>query len=296
MKLSSRPLLLLLLLLSASLSVSLHVRAADQPAPAFVGPGKSGEELAALPQTPGAKGEQSRHYRFEEAGREMGYHLYVPQSYDANQGAPLVVALHGYGVNHDFFFGVVQDLPQLCEQYGFICVAPMGYSISGWYGAPMSVPGAPPPGSNLPVPQTGDNAEQLRERELSERDVLNVVALVQEEYKVDSARVYLMGHSMGGFGTWFLGQKYSDRWAAIAPMSGINANGLKALDIATLAKLPVMVAVGEQETATVVESKKAVELLKAAGGEAEYVEIAGGTHGSMVAPSTARILEFFSKH
>jgi predicted peptidase len=290
MKRSSGTLLLLLL------SASLQAWAADQPSPAFVGPGQSSEELAALPQTPGAKGEQSRHYRFEEAGREMGYHLYVPQGYDAGKGAPLVVALHGYGVNHDFFFGFVQELPQLCEQYGFICVAPMGYSISGWYGAPMTVPGAPPPGSNLPVPQTGDEAEQLRERALSERDVLNVVALVQSEYKVDPDRVYLMGHSMGGFGTWFLGQKYSERWAAIAPMSGINENGRKELDIPTLAKLPVLVAVGEQETATVVESKKAVEQLKAAGGEVEYVEIAGGTHGSMVAPSTALILEFFAKH
>jgi len=28
----------------------------------------------------------------------------------------------------------------------------------------------------------------------------------------------------------------------------------------------------------------------------DYVEIAGGTHGSMVAPSTAQIMEFFSKH
>lgn len=283
-------------LLPLLLSASLQAWAADQPAPAFVGPGMSSEELAALPQSPGARGDQSRHYRFEEAGREMGYHLYVPQSYDPAVGAPLVVALHGYGVNHEFFFGFVQELPQLCEQYGFICVAPMGYSISGWYGAPMSVPGAPPPGSNLPVPQTGDDAAQQRERELSELDVLNVVALVQEEYKVDPERVYLMGHSMGGFGTWFLGQKYSERWAAIAPMSGINENGRNALDIPTLAKLPIMVAVGEQETATVVESKKAVEQLKAAGGEVEYVEIAGGTHGSMVAPSTARIMDFFSKH
>lgn len=291
MNYSSR--LALLLLLPA---MALPAAAADGPAPAFVGNGPSSEELAALPQTPGAKGDQARHYRFEDAGREMGYHLYVPQSYDANKGAPLVVALHGYGVNHEFFFSTVPELPQLCEQHGFICVAPMGYSISGWYGAPMTVPGAPPPGSNLPVPQTGDEAEQLRERELSERDVLNVIELVQSEYKVDPARVYLMGHSMGGFGTWFLGQKYSDRWAAIAPMSGINANALAELDIVTLAKLPVVVAVGEQETATVVESKKAVELLKAAGGEVEYVEIAGGTHGSMVAPSTARILEFFAGH
>jgi len=270
--------------------------AGQAPPPAFVGPGPSSETLAALPQTPAAKGDQERHYRLEKAGREMAYHLYVPQKYDPVKGAPLVVALHGYGVNYGFFFSAVKDLPALCEQYGFICVAPMGYSTSGWYGAPMTVPGTPPPGSRLPVPQTGSEKEQLLERELSELDVMKVIEIVRREYRIDSKRMYLMGHSMGGFGTWFLGQKHLDMWAAIAPMSGINDAGLKELDFQKIARKPVLVAVGEQETETVVTSKKAVEALKAAGGEVIYVEIAGGTHGSMVAPSTARILEFFSRH
>jgi poly(3-hydroxybutyrate) depolymerase len=270
--------------------------AGEAPAPAFVGPGPSSEALAAAPQTKGAKGDQERHYRLEEAGREIGYHLYVPQSYDPKKPSPLVVALHGYGVNYGFFFSFVKDLPALCEQHGFICVAPMGYSTTGWYGAPLTVPGAPPPGSKLPVPQTGSTEEQLRERHLSEADVMKVLDIVRHEYKVDPKRIYLMGHSMGGFGAWFLGQKHLDTWAAIAPMSGINDNGLKALDFKKLARKPVLVAVGEKETDTVVTSKKAVDALKAAGGEAVYVEIAGGDHGSMVAPSTARILEFFSKH
>jgi len=269
--------------------------AAEAPAPAFVGPGPSSEALAAMPQTPGAKGDQERHYRLEEAGREMGYHLYVPRSYDRNKPSALVVALHGYGVNHGFFFSFVKDLPALCEQHGFICVAPMGYSPSGWYGAPMSVPGAPPPGSKLPIPQTGSNDEQLRERQLSERDVMKVLEIVRQEYRIDPRRIYLMGHSMGGFGTWFLGQKHIDTWAALAPMSGINENGLKALDLKKLARKPLLVAVGEKETDTVVTSKKAVDALKAAGGDVTYVEIVGGDHGSMVAPSTAQILEFFSR-
>ena len=285
-------------LLTALLLCSLAGPAAAGQAPAapYVGPGPSSEELAALPQTAGAKGFQERHYRLDKAGREMGYHLFVPGKYDGRTGAPLVVALHGYGVNYGFFFSFVTELKTLCEQYGFICVAPMGYSPSGWYGAPMSVPGTPPPGSRLPVPQTGSEKEQLLERELSELDVMKVIEIVRREYKVDARRMYLMGHSMGGFGTWFLGQKHADMWAAIAPMSGINDNGLKELDIRKLARIPVLVAVGEQETDTVVASKKAVAALEAAGGKVTYVEIAGGTHGSMVAPSTARIMEFFSKH
>src|SRR5688500_1791965 len=120
--------------------------------------------------------------------------------------------------------------------------------------------------------------------------------IVKSEYKIYAKRIYFMGHSICGFGTWFLGEKNGGTCAAIAPMSGINDKGLKELDIKKLARIPVLVAVGEQETDTVVTSKKAVAALKAAGGDVTYVEIAGGTHGSMVAPSTAQILEFFSKH
>lgn len=277
--------------------------ATAQPAsdrPVFFGPGLSSEELAKLPQTPGAKGDQHRHYYFKDAGREMPYHLYVPQNYDPKVGAPLVVALHGYSVNQEFFPALVKNLSALCDQYGFIFVAPMGYSVSGWYGAPMSIPGAPPeqpanePKREFPPPQTGTPAEQLRERQLSEQDVLNVIDLVNKEYTITPGRTYLMGHSMGGFGTWYLGDKYIDRWAAIAPMSGINQ--VLKIDVSKLAKIPVLVSVGEKETMTVVASKKAVAALQQAGGVAAYVEIPGGTHVSMVPDATAQILKFFSQH
>lgn len=62
-------------------------------------------------QTPGAKGDQQRSYYFTEAGQETPYRLYVPQSYDAEVGAPLVVALHGYGGDQNTFFQAVPDLP-----------------------------------------------------------------------------------------------------------------------------------------------------------------------------------------
>jgi len=256
-------------------------------------------ELERLPQTPGAKGDQERHYLFTAAGREMPYHLYVPASYDPKVGAPLVVALHGYGGNQDYFFAVVKDLQALCDRYGYIFVAPMGYSVSGWYGAPMSVPGGPPPASGnaparpLPPPQTGTPEEQLRERQWSEQDVMNVVALVRKEYKVDPARIYLMGHSMGGFGAWYLGAKHAELWAAVAPMSGTTPT--HDIDLQTLKRLPVLVAVGGEEVPTVAASKAKVDALKAAGGVTAYVEIEKGTHMSMIPASVPQIFEFFSK-
>jgi poly(3-hydroxybutyrate) depolymerase len=284
----------------ALLAISLVAQAqqAAQRAFGFGNPPPSAE-LERLPQTPGAKGDQERHYFFRAAGREMPYHLYVPASYDPNVGAPLVVALHGYGGNQDYFFAVVKDLQALCDRYGYIFVAPMGYSVSGWYGAPMSVPGGPPPASGnaparpMPPPQTGTPEEQLRERQWSEQDVMNVVALVRKEYKVDPARIYLMGHSMGGFGAWYLGAKHAELWAAVAPMSGTTAT--HAIDVQALKTLPVLVAVGGEEVPTVAASKAKVDALKAAGGVTAYVEIENGTHMSMIPASVPQIFEFFSR-
>ena len=53
------------------------------------GPPMASDALAAQRQTRGAKGDQQRHYYFADAGQEMPYHLYVPQSYDPATPMPL---------------------------------------------------------------------------------------------------------------------------------------------------------------------------------------------------------------
>ena len=275
--------------------VALTLSAQTPPAaPRGFGPPMASAELAKQPQTKGAKGDQERHYYFEEAKQEMPYHLIVPQKYDGKTKMPLVVALHGYGGNQGYFSALVKDLPELCEQYGFIFVAPMGYSIGGWYGAPLSIPGNQPRSGK-------ESSRRLRrrlpqrpnhERDLSEADVMNVLDLVSKEYKVDSQRVYLMGHSMGGFGTYYLGQKYASKWAAIAPMSGTMANADYHLD--RLAKVPILVSVGSTETATAENAKAQIETMKKMGMTTAYVEIEGGTHMSMIPPTVPQIFAFFA--
>jgi predicted peptidase len=50
-----------------------------------------------------------------------------------------------------------------------------------------------------------------------------VLALVEEiaaRHRVDPARIYLTGLSLGGFGTWSVGMKHPARFAAIAPICG----------------------------------------------------------------------------
>jgi len=54
----------------------------------------------------------------------------------------------------------------------------------------------------------------------SDELLLALLDQVMAKYKVDPTRVYLTGLSMGGFGTWSLGLKYPERFAAIAPICG----------------------------------------------------------------------------
>lgn len=244
----------------------------------------SSEELAKLPQTSGAKGDQQRHYFFAAAGAEMPYRLYVPQSYDPARKTPLVVALHGYGGDQNYFFAALPTLPKLLDQHGFIFVAPMGYSKSGWYGAPLDIPGNRPRNSGQPIPPVTQTPEEMRrERDLSEADVMNVLEIVSREYSVDSDRVYLMGHSMGGMGTYVLGQKYAERWAAIAPMSGTLADATYSLD--RLTEVAVMLSAGSTETATVAAARAQVEQMNKMGIVTGLWIEPDGTHGSMIAPT-----------
>ena len=51
-------------------------------------------------------------------------------------------------------------------------------------------------------------------------DALAVLDEAKKLYKIDTDRVYLTGHSMGGHGTWVIGANHPDLFAAIAPSAG----------------------------------------------------------------------------
>ena len=60
--------------------------------------------------------------------------------------------------------------------------------------------------------------------------LIAVLEEVERLFNVDKNRVYLTGHSMGGFGTWHFGPLYAHLWAAISPMAGGGGgSGLKRL-------------------------------------------------------------------
>ncbi len=218
----------------------------------------------------GRTGDMKRHYFLKEAGEIMPYRLFVPSKYDGSKPFPLIVALHGLGGTENSMFGANYAMLDPAEKRGYIVVAPMGYRVDGFYG------------------QRPD-----RNSRMSEADVMNVLALVRKNYKIDPDRIYLMGHSMGGIGTWTLGAKHPEIWAALGPISGVA----DPRTVEAMKNIPEVVVHGDADTTVPVSgSRNMVAEMKRLGTEVKYIEVPGGSHTSVPGPNMPAIFDFFDTH
>jgi predicted peptidase len=269
---------------AAMLGLCNYLQAQAPPLPKLL----SSEELAKQPQTPRATGDQERHYYFAEAAKEMPFRLYVPLRWNGQAKLPMIVALHGAYSTHDTMLTAAQGIVRtLAEKHGYIVVSPLGYAPLGGYGQHYDIGFKPP--------RDGANPEaQERASQLSERDVMKVVALVADEYSVDESRIYLMGHSMGGLGTWYLGEKYRDQWAGLAPIAGGFDTDYP---WERLRGMPVLVSNGGADTVALPSrARKQVAAMEKGGLHPVYLEVPGATHVSILDSVFPRIFEFFDQN
>jgi len=128
--------------------------------------------------------------------------------------------------------------------------------------------------------------------ELSEKDVMNVVAIVRKDFNIDAKRIYLIGHSMGGAGTWHLGSKYADTWAGLAPIAPAAFGQPTGLD--KIKHIPVIVVQGDNDNLVpVAGTRRWVDKLEELGVTHEYLELPGGGHGDVIGKGMPKIFEFF---
>ena len=231
-----------------------------------------------------------RHYVFDAVDhKRIPYSLYVPTSYTPAKPAPLVVLLHGWAstpwqIIH--YMGMVQE----AEKRGYILVAPTGYNDVGGYGNRG-------PGKNGWLFQgSAGSPPDLAAR--SEKDVLNVLALVRANYSIDPKRIYLLGHSMGGGGVLYLGMKYKGQFAALAALAPAIYSNPEAL--VTIRHTPIIMVQGEFDALVKVENtRRWVDEMKKLQMDYEYIEIKGGDHiFSMVTNPRmiAKLFDFFDQH
>jgi poly(3-hydroxybutyrate) depolymerase len=153
-----------------------------------------------------ARGPMVKAYRSEWDGTLQPYAIFVPREYDARHPSALVVALHGAGSDHRHnlrrVFGLDNRPGETDEEASR---------------------------NELPLPEVPaivvapyGRGELMGYDGLGEEDVLRVLADVRRAYNVDPDRVALTGLSMGGGGTWSIGLRHPDLFAALAPVCGVT--------------------------------------------------------------------------
>lgn len=115
----------------------------------------------------------------------------------------------------------------------------------------------------------------------TQADVLvELIADLQKNHRIDPDRIYVTGLSMGGFGTWELLAQKPQLFAAAAPICG-GGDPSKA---AGYASVPIWVFHGDKDTVVRPELSRAmVDALKKAGGSPKYTEYPGVGHDSWTA-------------
>lgn len=131
------------------------------------------------------------------------FEVFQPSSYDPATPMPLVVLLHGFGAS-----GAIQEayfeLQPLAEERGFLYVHPDGtinqIGRQFWNATDACCGFA----------TTVDDSAYL----------LALIEKVQADYNVDPKRIYLVGHSNGGFMSYRMACDHADKIAAIASLAG----------------------------------------------------------------------------
>lgn len=141
-------------------------------------------------------------------GETRKYSVFVPEHYDARRAWPTVMFLQGLGEGgtdgvKQTTVGLGPYIRRHAAEFNLIAVFPQ--SGGKW--------------------DTDD----------SDAIAMACLADVRKRYHVDSARVYLTGVSMGGYGAWRIGGTHAETFAAVVPMAGFDGSRYAA----KLAKTPV---------------------------------------------------------
>ncbi|HJQ24479.1 MAG TPA: alpha/beta fold hydrolase [Blastocatellia bacterium] len=214
----------------------------------------------------GRKGDFRKAYLSKADNSLQPYRVFVPSSYDGTRSFPLVIALHGMGGDENSYFEHYANglFKEEAERHGYLVACPKGRGPASMY--------------------MGD----------AERDVLDVMAEMMRAYRVDPDRVYLTGHSMGGFGTLSIAMDHPELFAAIAPVAG---GVMSPLGLAKIARVPQLLVHGDADRTVPVErSRLIVAAGKKLGAEVKYIEVPGGDHGSVVAPHFKDVFDWFDAH
>ena len=144
-------------------------------------------------------------------GYEIPYVLYLPANYDEAKEYPVLLLLHGAGErgsdNELQLFHAVDELYETRQALMDDCI--------------FLVPQCPLEEQWVDWPWTNGNysVDEIPESKALST-VIKLLGEILEQYAADTNRVYIMGISMGGFGTWDALVRHEPIFAAGVPLCG----------------------------------------------------------------------------
>jgi polyhydroxybutyrate depolymerase len=137
--------------------------------------------------------------------RTRTYLLHIPPQYEDSKSIPLVIALHGGGGNSINMMRKT-GFNNLSDEKGFIIVYPDG---AGRFK------------NRLLTWNAGHCCGYSLDNNIDDVGFIRaLIEKLQNNFNIDSKRIYATGHSNGGMMTYRLGAELSDIIAAIAPVAG----------------------------------------------------------------------------
>src|SRR5678815_4405061 len=184
----------------------------------------------------------------------LPYRLFIPTNYNAAERYPLVMFLHGHGVEGN------DNTQQLIWPD---CLVYVSYARQltrpAFFVAPQ-------------CPVTHGWADPVMSTQL-----LALLGALAAEFSIDTNRISVTGLSMGGYGVWSLLQQYPAFFAAAVPICGGGNPSLAS----SFRDVPVWnFHAANDDVVPVDGSRSMISALRQAGGRPLYTEYASGGHES----------------
>lgn len=187
---------------------------------------------------------------------ERPFTLVLPTNYQPGTPAPLIIGLHGYTAESPYAQNYFA-LGKVADEKGILTVYPSGSKDTNGYLFWNATPAC----CNFDSNAVDDEAY-----------LLSIIDSVSKDHTVDPARIYIIGHSNGGFMAHRMACNQSDRIAAIVSLAGATYSNPKSCN-----------------------PTSPVSVLQIHGSNDEVISYTGGYLFSSAYPSARRTIDLWGK-
>lgn len=182
----------------------------------------------------------------------LDYYLFIPEG--ATENMPLVIYLHGDGDVGRMGNLLCNGVPLFAtwaygDNYPFLILTPSTRTTS-WIDG--TIPGT----------------------------LMELIAHIAEEYKVDQEKIIITGHSRGAIGVWYLINEHGDYFSAAVPVS-CDSDIPENHNYEMFAQVPIraFVGTGDLDEKEIIEPMRSyIDATQQAGGDAELTIVQWATH------------------